>query len=142
MSVDSALLKAVDTVLDDEDTNVLLAFKVSKNQASVSVFGRKGRLQSKPRVLAVTGQGSSIAQTLCRTVKILCRHTEIVNLHDNVLTRGSFTVSRNHTWRILYPRFVSVTDVAASASLPHSFCFQIQPSGIRRRRNSTSGSMC
>ncbi|CAI5477960.1 unnamed protein product [Closterium sp. Yama58-4] len=53
MAGSTDLTKQVEALLEDPSQTILMAMKLSKNQASWTVAGRRGRLQSKPRILAI-----------------------------------------------------------------------------------------
>eukprot|EP00270_Netrium_digitus_P018877 TRINITY_DN726_c0_g1_i1.p1 TRINITY_DN726_c0_g1~~TRINITY_DN726_c0_g1_i1.p1 ORF type:complete len:898 (-),score=306.71 TRINITY_DN726_c0_g1_i1:217-2910(-) len=53
-ALDGELAKQVEAMVEDGESNVVLALRLSKNQASWTVAGRRGRVQSKPRILAVS----------------------------------------------------------------------------------------
>lgn len=55
-------MKEVDALIGDEDSFVVLAMKLSKNQAGWTMAGRRGRIQSKPRILAITAKRHPQAQ--------------------------------------------------------------------------------
>eukprot|EP00850_Spirogloea_muscicola_P021006 SM000233S07977 [mRNA] locus=s233:85191:92159:+ [translate_table: standard] len=65
------LVRAVDSLLDDEEVTVLMAFKVSKSQAAKTLAGRRGRVTSKPRVLAVSAKRSSTTQKFKISIHVL-----------------------------------------------------------------------
>ena len=49
------LQQSVEAFFADTDNSVIMAFRVAKSQASWSVAGRRTRLSTKPRILALTG---------------------------------------------------------------------------------------
>lgn len=57
------LQQSVEALFADTDNSVIMAFRVAKSQASWSVAGRRTRLSTKPRILALTG--TSTFESLC-----------------------------------------------------------------------------
>ena len=58
MASSADLVAQVEKLLN-EDESVLFTMKLSKNQATWTVAGRRGRLQSKPRIVAISGSFSN-----------------------------------------------------------------------------------
>ncbi|KAJ7570160.1 hypothetical protein O6H91_01G108600 [Diphasiastrum complanatum] len=68
---ESEFLRTVDAAFQDSDNAVLVAFRVAKSQASWSVAGRRNRLTTKPRVLAITAMRSSSTQKFSVNLQVL-----------------------------------------------------------------------
>eukprot|EP00249_Psilotum_nudum_P012124 c23592_g1_i1 orf=378-3053(+) len=68
---DAEVFRAAEAAYQDSDNSVLMAFRVSKSQAFWSVAGRRTRLTTKQRILAITAKRSIATQKFKVNLQVL-----------------------------------------------------------------------